>query len=36
MTTVATKPARTAAEEERHRLTALEGVTATGEPAYDG
>jgi len=30
MTTVAAKPARPAAEEERHQLTALEGVTATG------
>src|SRR6266567_7973259 len=30
MTTVPAKPARPAAEEERHQLTALEGVTATG------
>jgi hypothetical protein len=28
MTTVAAKPAAPAAEEERHRLTALEGVGA--------
>ena len=28
MTTVAAKPAAPAAEEEPHRLTALEGVTA--------
>lgn len=28
MTTVAAKPAAPAAEEERHRLTALEGVAA--------
>ena len=28
MTTVAAKPAATAAEKQRHRLTALEGVAA--------
>ena len=28
MTTVAAKPAATAPEEQRHRLTALEGVAA--------
>jgi hypothetical protein len=28
MTTVAVKPAALAAEEQRHRLSALEGVTA--------
>jgi hypothetical protein len=29
MTTVAAKPAAPAAEEQRHRLTALEGVAAS-------